>query len=181
MKWSKGYLPGSICTFSGLLPQLLDLHWCNHSPCSPALRGCDRLQAAQKQKQRITWGSAVNCQKADSVNRLHCALTRTDISVSVSVAVLRILCYFVGALVGLIPDFLKKRPKNNNNNNKNNGVSLRTFRDQNKCDVQWLCAGSRQWSQLLSQPEIREYGWKQAGKVIGSPFPRITRVQTTRC
>lgn len=71
----------------------------------------------------------MNCQKADTVNRLHCVPTRTDISVSVSVAVLRILCYFVGALVGLIPDFLK-------NKTQKNEVSLRTFRDQNKCDVQ---------------------------------------------
>lgn len=33
--------------------------------------------------------------------------TRTDVSVSVSVAVLGIFCHFVWAFVGLIPDFLK--------------------------------------------------------------------------
>lgn len=40
-----------------------------------------------------------------------CLPTWADISVSVSVAILWVLCHFVGALVGLIPDFLDREKK----------------------------------------------------------------------
>lgn len=46
---------------------------------------------------------------AHFAERSDCAPTRADVSVSVSVAVLRVFGDFEGALVGLVPDFLSTR------------------------------------------------------------------------
>lgn len=95
----KQHLPESICSFSELLPWRSDWRWCSRFRCSSAWLDCDRLWEPERKRISICRGKLVS-------ERNTWSPTRTDISVSVSVAVLGIFCHFVRALVGLIPDVL---------------------------------------------------------------------------